>query len=50
MSESPRVATIVAAKHDLAATYAERREVGRQSRVLAPRASIGDWDRARPRP
>ena len=30
----------VAAKHDLAATAAERREIGRQARVLAPR---GDW-------
>jgi uncharacterized protein (DUF2252 family) len=37
-------ATPVAARHDLAATAAERREVGRQSRVLAPRAGIGDWD------
>ena len=34
----------VAARHDLAATAAERRETGRQSRVLAPRAGIGDWD------
>ena len=37
-------ATPVAARHDLAATAAERREAGRQSRVLAPRAGIGDWD------
>jgi uncharacterized protein (DUF2252 family) len=37
-------ATPVAARHDLAATPADRREAGRQSRVLAPRASIGDWD------
>ncbi|HXP33212.1 MAG TPA: DUF2252 family protein, partial [Acidimicrobiales bacterium] len=37
-------ATPVAARHDLAATAAERRETGRQSRVLAPRAGIGDWD------
>jgi uncharacterized protein (DUF2252 family) len=34
----------VAAKHDLAATAAERREAGRQARVLAPRAGIGEWD------
>jgi uncharacterized protein (DUF2252 family) len=39
-----RAATPVAAKHDLAATAAERREMGRQARVLAPRARIGDWD------
>jgi uncharacterized protein (DUF2252 family) len=39
-----RVATPVAAKHDLAATAAERREMGRQARVLAPRAGVGDWD------
>jgi uncharacterized protein (DUF2252 family) len=38
------VATPVAAKHDLAATAAERREMGRQARVLAPRAGVGDWD------
>ena len=37
-------ATPVAARHDLAATAAERREAGRQSRVLAPRAGIGDRD------
>ena len=36
--------TTVAARHDLAATNAERRETGRQARVLAPRAVIGDWD------
>ena len=34
----------VAARHDLAATAAERRETGRQARILAPRESIGDWD------
>ncbi len=39
-----RAATPVAAKHDLAATAAERREMGRQARVLAPRAGVGDWD------
>jgi uncharacterized protein (DUF2252 family) len=36
--------TTVAARHDLAATAAERREVGRQARVLAPRADLGEWD------
>jgi uncharacterized protein (DUF2252 family) len=44
VSKPPRVTTLVAARHDLAASYAERRETGRQSRVLAPRTSIGDWD------
>ena len=35
----------VAAKHDLAATAAERRETGRQARCAwAPRAGIGEWD------
>jgi uncharacterized protein (DUF2252 family) len=34
----------VAAKYDLAASEAERREVGRQARILAPRAGLGDWD------
>jgi uncharacterized protein (DUF2252 family) len=34
----------VAARHDLAATAAERRQTGRQARILAPRDSIGDWD------
>ncbi len=34
----------VAARHDLAATAAERQETGRQARVLAPRECIGDWD------
>ncbi len=34
----------VAARHDLAATEAERRDMGRQARVLAPRADIGQWD------
>jgi hypothetical protein len=33
----------VDAKHDLAATVAERRDTGRQARVLAPRAAIGEW-------
>ncbi len=36
--------TPVAARHDLAATALERREAGRQSRVLAPREVIGEWD------
>ena len=36
--------TPVAARHDLAATAAERREIGRQGRVLAPRAGLGEWD------
>ena len=36
--------TTVAAKHDLAATADERREIGRQARILAPRADLGDWD------
>jgi len=36
----------VDAKHDLAATVAERRDTGRQARVLAPRAGIGDWGEA----
>src|ERR1700735_4470326 len=36
--------TTVAAKYDLAATEAERREVGRQARRLAPRGDLGDWD------
>src|ERR1700689_341359 len=34
----------VAAKYDLAASEAERREMGRQARILAPRADLGDWD------
>ncbi len=44
MSTPLVAATPVAARHDLAATAAERREAGRQSRVLAPREGIGDWD------
>ncbi len=36
--------TLVAARHDLAATAAERREMGRQARVLTPRAGLGEWD------
>ena len=36
--------TPVAARHDLAATAVERRQAGRQARVLAPREVIGEWD------
>jgi hypothetical protein len=34
----------VAAKHDLAASADERRAMGRQARILAPRADLGNWD------
>ena len=44
MSNSHYGTATVAARHDLAATAAERREIGRQARVLAPRADLGDWD------
>ena len=44
MSKVYRPATPVAARHDLAATAAERREIGRQARVLAPRVGLGEWD------
>jgi uncharacterized protein (DUF2252 family) len=44
VSRAPHVATPVAARHDLAATYDERREFGRQARVIAPRSDIGNWD------
>ena len=45
MSKVHHVApTPVAARHDLAATAAERREMGRQARVLAPRVDLGEWD------
>ncbi len=45
MSQTPPVApTPVAARHDLAATTRERRATGRQSRVLAPRDGLADWD------
>jgi len=45
VSKTPLTApTTVAARHDLAATAAERRQTGRQSRILAPRDGIGDWD------
>jgi uncharacterized protein (DUF2252 family) len=44
VSSAYRAATPVAAKHDLAATSAERREMGRQARVLSPRGALGEWD------
>lgn len=44
MKSSSGPATPVASLHDLAATTTERREAGRQARVLAPRDSIGEWD------
>jgi uncharacterized protein (DUF2252 family) len=44
MDKATAAATPVASRHDLAATAAERREMGRQARVLAPRERIGDWD------
>ena len=44
MTYSDTAPTLVAAKHDLAATAADRREMGRQARVLAPRSELGDWD------
>ena len=45
MTEAPiGVPTPVAARHDLAATASERRATGRQSRVLAPRDGLADWD------
>jgi uncharacterized protein (DUF2252 family) len=44
VSKDHAVATPVAAKHDLAATASERREMGRQSRVLSPRVDLGEWD------
>jgi uncharacterized protein (DUF2252 family) len=34
----------VAARHDRAASADERRDLGRQSRVLAPREGLGEWD------
>jgi uncharacterized protein (DUF2252 family) len=46
LNTSSGIATPVASRHDLAATAAERREAGRQSRVLAPRQGIGEWDEA----
>jgi len=36
--------TLVAARHDLAATAEERRAFGRQARVVSPRADLGEWD------
>lgn len=44
VKNSSGTATPVASRHDVAATKAERREAGRQSRVLAPREEIGEWD------
>ena len=44
MSNGHYGSTTVAAKHDLAATADERREIGRQARILAPRADLGEWD------
>ena len=34
----------VAARHDIAASTEERRDLGRQSRTLAPREGLGEWD------
>jgi uncharacterized protein (DUF2252 family) len=36
--------TPVAARHDNAASADERRDFGRQARVLAPREGLGEWD------
>jgi uncharacterized protein (DUF2252 family) len=44
LNSSSGIATPVASRHDLAATASERRVAGRQSRVLAPREGIGEWD------
>jgi len=44
VSTTRNAPTLVAARHDLAATAAERREIGRQARVLAPRSDLGVWD------
>ena len=44
MSKTQNAPTPVAVRHDLAATSFERRESGRQARVLAPRAGLGEWD------
>jgi uncharacterized protein (DUF2252 family) len=44
VSTSNNAPSLVAARHDLAATAADRREIGRQARVLAPRADLGEWD------
>ena len=44
MSNTQHSPTLVAARHDLAASAAERREIGRQARVLAPRSELGEWD------
>jgi uncharacterized protein (DUF2252 family) len=42
--ETRAAPTPVAARHDVAASAAERRELGRDARVLAPRADLGEWD------
>jgi uncharacterized protein (DUF2252 family) len=44
VSRTQNAPTPVAVRHDLAATANERRESGRQARVLAPRAGLGEWD------
>jgi uncharacterized protein (DUF2252 family) len=44
VSKTRNAPALVAAKHDLAATAAERREIGRHARILAPRADLGEWD------
>jgi uncharacterized protein (DUF2252 family) len=45
-TENRVVPTPVAARHDIAASTEERRELGRQSRTLAPREGLGEWDQA----
>jgi uncharacterized protein (DUF2252 family) len=42
--ETRAAPTPVAARHDVAASAAERRDLGREARVLAPRADLGEWD------
>ena len=44
MSNIHKAPTLVAARHDLAATADERRQIGRQARILAPRVDLGQWD------
>jgi uncharacterized protein (DUF2252 family) len=44
VTKTTLTAPSVAPRHDLAATVAERRAMARQSRVLAPRAALGEWD------
>lgn len=43
-TESRTAPTPVGARHDFAASTEERRDLGRQSRILAPREGLGDWD------